>query len=473
MTTHRILAICAAIAIAALTIFGCKDNAPSGPTAGLGSLSVTKFVSVGNSITAGYQSNGWFESGQKYSFPNLIAQQLNASGASVTFVQPLWSDPGTPIAGTTIPSQYMILSMAGPIIGPNTHLTAGSPENLTYAAPYNNLAVPGALLYDFLYASDANSCASAVFAQSPNPLFSSTLRLFGTQLQQVRILHPDLVTFWLGNNDILGYATSGGAVLSTPAANFAGLYLYSLDSLRAAVGSSATIVVANIPDVTSIPFFTTIPSQGLVLTATTAAALNTATGNAFGFVAGANGFLAYTGVGTTGTVKKLTSSDYVLLTCPQDSLKLAGWGSLKPIPGQYVLDADEVAFAKSQVAAYNATIAAVAASHNAVVVDINGLLAQINTSGYLAAGSSLTLTSAYVSGGVFSLDGVHPTAKGQGIIANAFIKAINAKTGSSIPLVDVNGLPGIPAPLSKYSIGGKAIPYISPDAMTSAQMLQW
>jgi len=472
MSTKRFAALCAALLTGALMISGCKDTAPSGPTPGLGSLAVTNYVAVGNSITAGYQSNGWFESAQKYSFPNLIAQQLNASGASLSFVQPLWSDPGTPIPGTTIPSRYLILSMAGPIIGPDLTATQGVPENLSYAAPYNNLGVPGALLYDFLNAKDASTCAAAVFAQSPNPLFTTTLRGLGTQLEQARALHPSLATFWLGNNDILGYAASGGATTSTPSVLFAGLYNASLDSLRAALGTSATIVVANIPDVTAIPFFKTIPSQGLVLSAAQAAALNTATGGAFNFVAGVNGFLAYTGVGTSGTVKKLTSSDFVLLTCPQDSLTKAGWGSLKPIPGQYVLDADEVAFAHSQVAAYNGTIAAVAASHNAILVDINALLNQIAASGYVATGGTL-LTSAYVSGGIFSLDGVHPTDKGQGIIANAFILAINQKLGASIPYVDVNSLPGIPAPLTKYNIGGKPVPYVSPDFFKYAQMQLW
>ncbi len=472
MSTKRFAALCAALLLGAFMISGCSDTAPSGPTPGLGSLSVTNYVAVGNSISAGYQSNGWFESAQKYSFPNLIAQQLNASGASLSFVQPLWSDPGTPIAGTTIPSRYLILSMAGPKIGPDLTATAGLPENLSYAAPYNNLAVPGALLYDFLNAKDASTCAAAVFANSPNSLFTTTLRTLGTQFQQVRLLHPSLVTFWLGNNDILGYAASGGATTSTPSVLFEGLYRASLDSLRAAVGTSATIVVANIPDVTAIPFFRTIPSQGLVLSAAQAAALNTATGGVFNFVAGVNGFLAYTGVGTSGTVKKLTASELVLLTCPQDSLTKAGWGSLKPIPGQYVLDADEVAFAESQVAAYNSTIAAVAASHNAIVVDANAILNQIDASGYVATGGTM-LTSAYVSGGVFSLDGVHPTAKGQGIIANAFIQAINQKLGASIPLVDVNSLPGIPAPLSKYSIGGKPVPYVSPDFLKHAQIELW
>ena len=450
-----------AIVLAAL-IGSCTDKAP-GPVAGLGSLSVKSYVAIGNSLTAGYQSNGLYESSQIYSYPNLIAREINASGGTVTFVQPLWSGAGTPIAGTNIASRYVIISLVGPVIGPAGE-PAGSPENLTYPAPYNNLGIPGAFIYDFLNASDSNTCYSAVFGNTKNPLFTSTLRVFGSQFKETKLLKPDLVTFWLGNNDILGYATAGGTVPFTPTGLFDGLYKTSLDSLRAAVGTSAAIVVANIPDVTSIPFFKTIPSQGLVLTQPQADGLNLATGNAFHFVAGVNGFLAVTNSG----VKKLTASDYVLLTCPQDSLKLAGWGSLKPIPNQYVLDSVEAATVRTTVAAYNTTIATYAASHNAVLVDINARLAQIAASGTTYAGQELT--SDYVIGGVFSLDGVHPTSKGQGLVANEFIKTMNAKLGTSIPYVDIGSLPGIPAPLSKYQFGGRAVPYYSPDALQALQL---
>jgi len=449
-----------ALVLAAL-IGSCTDKTP-GPVASLGSLSIKSYVSIGNSLTAGFQSNALYESSQKYSYPNLIAQEINASGGSITFVQPLWSDPGTPIAGTNIAARYEILSLVGPKIGPAGR-PAGAPENLTYAAPYNNLGIPGAFIYDFLNARDSNTCYSALGGQK-NPLFTSTLRGIGTQFQQMRALRPDLVTFWLGNNDVLGFATSGGAVPVTSAGVFDVLYKASLDSLRAAIGTSAALVVANIPDVTSIPFFKTIPSRGLVLTQAQADGLNLATANAFHFVAGVNGFLAVTNTG----VKKLGASDYVLLTCPQDSLKSAGWGSLKPIPNQYVLDSAETATAKATVASYNTTIRTYAASHNAVLVDISALLAQIAATGTNYAGQELTAD--YVIGGVFSLDGVHPTSKGQGLIANAFISAMNAKLGTNLPMVDIGALPGIPAPLSKYQFGGRAVPYYSPDALQAMQL---
>jgi len=445
----------------AVLIGSCTDKAP-GPVAGLGSLSVKSYVAIGNSLTAGYQSNGLYESAQKYSYPNLIAGQINASGGTTTFVQPLWSGAGTPIAGTNIASRYVIISLVGPVIGPAGE-PAGSPENLTYQAPYNNLGIPGAFIYDFLNARDSNTCYSALGGVK-NPLFTSTLRGIGTQFQQMRLLRPDLVTFWLGNNDVLGYATSGGAVSVTAPGLFDLLYKASMDSLRAAVGTSASIVVANIPDVTSIPFFNTIPSQGLVLTQAQADGLNLATGGVFHFVAGVNGFLALTNSG----VKKLNKNDYVLLTCPQDSLKLAGWGSQKPIPNQYVLDSAEAAMARITVAAYNSTITNYAGTHNAVLVDINSLLARLAASGLTYAGQELT--SDYVIGGVFSLDGVHPTSKGQGLIANEFIRMMNSKLGTNLPYVDIGSLPGIPAPLSKYQFAGRSVPYYPPDALRALQI---
>jgi lysophospholipase L1-like esterase len=462
--SHVITVLLAVLLVSGIN--GCADKTP-GPVASLGTLSISSYVSVGNSLTAGFQSNALYESSQKYSYPSLIAGQLNASGAALTFVQPLWGDPGTPIDGMpTQAARYEILSLVGPKIGPVPGQHPGSLENPTYPAPYNNLAVPGAFIYDFLNATSATTCYSYVFGGQANGLFDATLRGGGSQFKQTLALKPDLVTFWLGNNDVLGYATKGGTVPFTPPATFGGLYGLALDSLRVRAGSKTTILVGNIPDVTSIPFFKTIPSQGLVLRQGQADSLNAATGGVFHFTAGANGFLAVTGSG----VRKLGPHDYVLLTCSQDSLKLAGWGSLKPIANQYVLDSVEAAAAQSTVASYNAAIMAAAAAQNAVVVDINAVLANIAANGVMYAGQELTAD--YVIGGVFSLDGVHPTSKGQGLIANEFIRMMNLKLGTNIPFVDIGTLPGIPAPLSKYKFGGRPVPYFSPDALKALQ-LQW
>jgi hypothetical protein len=147
------------LSIIALAIIGCEDyNDLNAPELNLGSADFTRFVSVGNSLTMGEQSSSVFESAQMYSFGNIIAQQVGATYAQATF-----SEPGTPgrleIASLSPFSTY-------------TNPGQGTPTNLTYPAPYNNLGIKGAFLYDVLNARSANTCYTANFGV-PNPLFDA------------------------------------------------------------------------------------------------------------------------------------------------------------------------------------------------------------------------------------------------------------------------------------------------------------
>ena len=54
----------------------------------------------------------------------------------------------------------------------------------------------------------------------------------------------------------------------------------------------------------------------------------------------------------------------------------------------------------------------------------------------------LKFTTAFLAGNLFSLDGVHPTTQGYGIVANYFIDVINQKYDASIPTINVSTLPG-------------------------------
>ena len=73
--------------------------------------------------------------------------------------------------------------------------------------------------------------------------------------------------------------------------------------------------------------------------------------------------------------------------------------------------------------------------------------------GIKIAGESFN--AGFITGGVFSLDGVHPSAKGQGIIANEFIKVMNDQFGANIAYVNIASLPGLAAPSNKASAPGK------------------
>lgn len=72
MKSTKLILFTAAL-MAAAVIGGCTDSAPSGPAPSLGNVTVKKYVAIGNSLTAGYQSNALYESAQIYSFPNQIA----------------------------------------------------------------------------------------------------------------------------------------------------------------------------------------------------------------------------------------------------------------------------------------------------------------------------------------------------------------------------------------------------------------
>ncbi len=392
------------ITISVIFIAGCEDRneltPPSPPSTG--SVSFSSFVTLGNSLTAGYQNGSLYESAQMYSFGKLIADQVGAA-----FEQPIISDPGT--AGRL---EVKELTSTGVTLFVNTY--QGSPKNLNLNRPYNNLGIPGAFLYDIGNATSSANCYSKVFAGVDNPLFDVILRGQGSQLTQAKALNPTLITLWIGNNDILGHATSGATVPYTPTTNFAFLYNALATELA---NTGAKVVVANIPDVTSIPFFTTVGptlySQGITQ------------------------LWVVRGVGDTIPVNVLTN--YLTLKAPDYLTKGYGTSKSKPLPNAVVLDSLEALNVKSVINDYNSTIASLASAKGFALVDANALLRQAVT-GLTVNG--INFDTRYIIGGLFSLDGVHPTSRGYAIVANEFIKAINAKWGSNIPLINVSTIPG-------------------------------
>jgi hypothetical protein len=91
----------------------------------------------------------------------------------------------------------------------------------------------------------------------------------------------------------------------------------------------------------------------------------------------------------------------------------------------YVLNKDELAMIRRRVLRLNTIIQTSVAQHPlGILVDINSLFNRIHESGYPVDGESLILSTSFL-GGLFSLDGVHPSNIGQAIVANAFIQAFN------------------------------------------------
>jgi lysophospholipase L1-like esterase len=357
------------------------------------------YVSIGDSLAAGFESGGLVDVHQVNSVPAHLARQ----GAAPDFQMPLMSQPG-------IPAELTLVSLV-PVPTIVRKPGQGAPLNLGLPRPYNNLAVPGATLID------------AVTRPSDNGgLHDLILRGRGTQLQQAVALRPTLVTVWIGNNDVLGAAVSGRAidgVTLTPAPAFRAAYLTLITSLRA---TGATVIAANLPDVTSIPYVTTVPPV-VVNPATSQPVL-------------VNG----QPVPLFGPAGPLSPDSKVLL--PATALlgqgigipaALGGRATVGPagcqncLPDEVVLDPGELGLIRSRVDANNAAIEEICRAAGVPVVDIHGLLDDLASEGRIVGG--ITLTSSFLTGGVFSYDGVHPTDLGYAINANEWIRVINANGG--------------------------------------------
>lgn len=360
------------------------------------------YVSIGDSLASGYLSGGLVDDAQERSIPALIARQ-----AGVTqFDMPLVSDPG-------IPPLLAITGFNGasPVIVPRSG-TPGAPLNLNLPRPYDNLAVPGFRVHD------------VVATVTGNALIDIILRGQGTALQQAAVQRPTFATVWIGNNDVLGAATSGiviDGVTLTPVASFTQDLRTILATLSA---GGAQLAVANLPNVAAIPFVTTIPPV----------VVNPATGQP---VLGPNG----QPIPLIGPSGPLGSGDRVLLTASGFLAQGIGipaqlGGTGQPLPDSAVLSAGEVAAIQARTNAYNAAIAQAASDFGAALVDINAFFEDVRLHGY-HAGGNITLTTAFLTGGIFSYDGVHPTPIGYAVAANLFIDAINQRFGGSIPRVDL------------------------------------
>ena len=115
-------------------------------------------------------------------------------------------------------------------------------------------------------------------------------------------------------------------------------------------------------------------------------------------------------------------------------------GSGAPLPDEVILDAGEVAIIQNHVINDNAVIADVCQQAGVPVVDMHALLNEFATTGRNVGG--VELSSSFLTGGVFSYDGIHGTPLGYAVMANEFINVIN-QNGGNLPIVDLAPFMGL------------------------------
>lgn len=484
-----------------------------------GEADFSSYVAVGNSLTAGYMDGTVSKGGQANSFPNLLSQQFATVGGGV-FTQPSYEEDINNLGGISGLPGFNTRLVINASVGAPQPLAGTSTITLTpQATAYNNMGVPGAKSFHLLvpgYGNPANFPAA-------NPYYvrhatSNTATVLGDAMTK----NPTFFTNWIGANDVLSYATTGGVGVDqtgnfnpqtygpndiTDPTVFAGVYSLIVNggtspAFGAVTGLSqngAKGVVATIPSVTSIPFFTTVPYNPVTAAAVGGASNITALNaqlygplkqalTAFGAGSRINllsatagnpllikdesltnlsaqltaAFTPTLGAATAafygsvfGQARQATADDLVLLTtsgvigtAPTGvPAPLDKYGVTYPLQDQHILIPSEQLAIANATNAYNAAIKSIAASKNLAVADMNAILGVLVNG--LRSVNGQIYTANYFSGAatenkvLFSLDGVHPNSRGYAVIANEIIKVINSHYKSNMPFLNPSYFPGI------------------------------
>ncbi len=439
---HKIFILSAGI----IAFASCKPKLTL-PTASKGRMDPSRYVAVGNSITSGFADGALYYNGQLVSYPNLLAGQFRLIGG-VNFNQPLMPSSSVGV-GSTGNAPFILgnstdclgVTSLGPIpAAASGDLSALATNIFASQGPFNNMGVPGAKAITVLAPGYGNPANGTGFY---NPFFARMASASTASiLSDALLINPTFFTLFIGNNDVLVYAMNGGAADSiTPPTGMAGVgFDGSINAIvNALTANGAKGVIGNIPDITALPFFTTIPWNGLTLRQGQADTLNSvwqdfSTGKPlYNFHADSNAFLIADPTVPFLGQRQIKKGEFILLNTPLDSIKCYKMGTLKPIPNLHVLDSAEIAKVKTAIIAYNNIIKSVALAKGLALVDVNAFMNKTNK-GIVYNG--IAMNTKFVTGGAFSLDGIHLNPIGNAMLANEFIKSINATFGSTIPQVD-------------------------------------
>lgn len=478
-----------------------------------GDADFTSYVAIGNSLTAGYMDGTVSRVGQTYSFPNLLAQKFALVGGGA-FTQPSYEEDVDNVGGIQgLPGfnkRLVIDALEG---RPEIISTGNIGVTLTpQATAYNNMGVPGAKSFHLGFSGYGN----VANLPNANPYFvrhatSPSATILGDAMTK----NPTFFTNWIGANDVLSYATNGGAKSDgvTPAADhnitgnmnpatyganditnsdvFAGVYSNIINTLTA---NGAKGVVATIPSVTSIPYFTTVPYNALPAEATASNAtaialyqfLSVATGGRISplnttpgsknpvlikdadltnisatiqaYAAGSGNPLLMANAAALGAIygqaRHATANDLLVLPAssiigqanPAGTAPFDVNGVTLPLANKWVLTTNEKVKVANATSSYNAAIRSIAASKGLAVADMNLIMNQLVSGLRIDDGTIYTanyFSPTTASSVLFSLDGVHPNPRGYAVIANEIIKVINNHYHANIPIYSPANFPGI------------------------------
>ncbi len=376
---------------------------------------MSQLLIVGDSLLAGFQNYSLLDSLQANSIPALIARQ-----AGVELAQPLIMEPGIP------PALILVDPGPPPVIIPKATVPPLWPFRVDPYLQPMNLAVPGHRVLDALAIKPpCLFIEETIMTDVVLGMPGCFMNVFRSQVEWAEALYPSTIIIWIGANDSLGAAINADTSFLTPPMIFEAAYTEMMERLAA---TGATLVVANIPDVTLIPFLTSAEDVaelvGLPLDII---------GPLLGIVSG-----DFVTPDAMPLIEKILD--------PSDPM-------FGPLPDEVVLTVSEVVTIRAANETFNDIIATQAKVKGAALLDAHTLFNKFHEKGYVVGGQRLTTD---FLGGLFSLDGIHLTNTGFAIGASEFIKVLNRNFAAGIPPVNVRQiqkddplvLPGVGRPAS-------------------------
>jgi hypothetical protein len=384
-----------------------------------GSANLSNLVVAGDSLSAGYQNSHLIERGQRAGFANVLATQAGLD-LRLPLVAGEWGFP-------------QVIQVPGPLPNLTSVQIVGvdptaAPFIQSPYGPTRDVAVPGFTLQAFVglqvpcnppLAIDPLYPINWMASQIVNPKCDATGI---TQLAAAAARRPSTAIMWIGSNDVLFPILFGGD--PTKPADFAKMYALAISTMAR---SSGKLVVATIPDVTLLPYLTSIPALVAIL-----GQQDPPLPVPPELVPGLLGLQPgdkITPYAFPLIQQALANHQPLPATIPDPT---SPTGSV-PV----VIRAKRLTAIRQAVITYNAVIWSAALLSGSTVVDIYSLVNNLSANGVTANGTHLTTN---FGGGLFSFDGVHPSDTGYAIIANKFISTMNSRLGTHIPSVSIDAV---------------------------------
>lgn len=420
----------------------CKPKKVLPPTV-LGDVNATSIVAIGGNSFAGYSDDALHPEGQEYSIPSIVLDRMEGSNQFNPFTLPYLSSSSNGInlnGDSKLILGYKTDCNNETSLSPIRKAVSGNLDDLNnwvYGTdgPFYNLSIPN---LKFQELNDVGLGNPANGIGNYNPWFSriASNQANSSILSDAVALDPTFLLLSIGQDDITDFAKSGATGTALPS----NVDFYNDLQEVEATFPNVQGVISMIPNVLLTPYFNTIPYNGLTLDADQAETINNVF-NPIGifFTEGDNGFLIED-AGEPFGVRKIVEGELVLLGIPLDSVKCYGMGSIVPIPDRYILTLDEITALYQKMFQYNNEISSYAMTNDYALVDATAIYLSLQ-SGIVYNGVSIS--TEFVSGGAFSMDGLNLNPIGNALLANQYIKAINNKYNARIPLAPVTNYPGV------------------------------